>query len=229
MKDLYSFHANTNDLYAYYEASKAVYMNVYRRIGLGDDTVIAAASGGDFTDDFSHEFQTRIAAGEDTIFLVPSTGEAFNEEVAPSKAPDTDSSMALEPLREVEGKGIIGVEALAKHLGVPAERTTKTILYLADGALVAVVVCGTYAINELKLKKSSALSNWHWQMKQPSVRRPERKSDMPACLICLPTACVLVDDSCEGLVNFEMGANKTNYHSINVNWGRDLRVIIRGR
>jgi len=33
---------------------------------------------------------------------------------------------------------------------------------------------------------------------------------------------VLVDESCAGRVNFEMGANKTNYHSINVNWGRDM-------
>jgi prolyl-tRNA synthetase len=34
---------------------------------------------------------------------------------------------------------------------------------------------------------------------------------------------VVVDDSVEPLVNFELGANKTDYHNVNVNWGRDLR------
>ena len=31
-----------------------------------------------------------------------------------------------------------------------------------------------------------------------------------------------MDDSMQGRVNFECGANKTNYHTINVNFGRDL-------
>ncbi|MDE2590644.1 MAG: hypothetical protein KGL95_13380, partial [Patescibacteria group bacterium] len=33
---------------------------------------------------------------------------------------------------------------------------------------------------------------------------------------------IFMDESMQGRKNFEMGANKTNYHSVNVNFGRDL-------
>jgi prolyl-tRNA synthetase len=81
MKDLYSFHVSEDDLKQYYEKSKEVYMNVFRELGLGDDTFITLASGGDFTKDFSHEFQTLCEAGEDTIFLDRKSKIAYNKEV----------------------------------------------------------------------------------------------------------------------------------------------------
>jgi len=33
---------------------------------------------------------------------------------------------------------------------------------------------------------------------------------------------VFMDDSMQGRINFEMGANKTDFHTINVNFGRDI-------
>jgi prolyl-tRNA synthetase len=67
MKDLYSFHKSPEDLKQYYEVVKAAYNQVFKRVGLGKDTFIALASGGDFTDDYSHEFQTKCESGEDLI------------------------------------------------------------------------------------------------------------------------------------------------------------------
>lgn len=83
MKDLYSFHTSEEDLLAYYERAKEAYMRVYTRVGIGKDTKITKASGGDFTTGFSHEFQTICEAGEDVIYVNNETGEAFNKEVAP--------------------------------------------------------------------------------------------------------------------------------------------------
>lgn len=81
MKDLYSFHRDQADLMEYYEKSKEVYMNVYRELGLGDDTFITVAGGGDFTKEFSHEFQTVTEAGEDIIYLDRKNNIAYNKEV----------------------------------------------------------------------------------------------------------------------------------------------------
>ncbi len=81
MKDLYSFHRDEHDLKVYYEKAKEVYMNVYREIGLGDDTFITLAGGGDFTKEFSHEFQTVVEAGEDIIYLDRKNKIAYNKEV----------------------------------------------------------------------------------------------------------------------------------------------------
>lgn len=83
MKDLYSFHATDEDRQRYYEQVKEVYVRIFSRLGLGDDTVIALASGGDFTKDFSHEFQTKCETGEDTIYFDEPNNIYYNQEVAP--------------------------------------------------------------------------------------------------------------------------------------------------
>lgn len=82
MKDLYSFHADAADLRAYYERAKKAYTKVFRRCGL--DTIIAEASGGSFTKEFSHEFQVPTPNGEDLIFTC-SCGFSRNREIADIK------------------------------------------------------------------------------------------------------------------------------------------------
>ncbi|HSV95087.1 MAG TPA: aminoacyl--tRNA ligase-related protein [Spirochaetia bacterium] len=94
MKDLYSFHKDEADLKLFYEEAKKVYMKVFEEIGIGKDTVIALASGGDFTRDYSHEFQTRCETGEDTIYLDKTTGIAYNKEVMPEGA-DTNPNFEV--------------------------------------------------------------------------------------------------------------------------------------
>lgn len=81
MKDAYSFHANIEDFDSFYEEVKRVYMNVFTRLGLGDDTVIADADGGAISDKNSHEFQTFLPVGED-IIVQDSSGYCYNLELA---------------------------------------------------------------------------------------------------------------------------------------------------
>jgi prolyl-tRNA synthetase len=81
MKDLYSFHKNQEDLMQFYDAMKVVYANVFKDIGIGEDTFLTVASGGDFTPNFSHEFQTLTEAGEDLIYVDRKNKIAYNKEV----------------------------------------------------------------------------------------------------------------------------------------------------
>lgn len=80
MKDMYSFARGEADHTELYEATKEAYMNVFRRLGLGDDTFVTFASGGAFTQ-FSHEFQTACEAGEDVVYVNREKGIAINQEV----------------------------------------------------------------------------------------------------------------------------------------------------
>ncbi|MEY3784361.1 MAG: hypothetical protein RLZZ230_683 [Candidatus Parcubacteria bacterium] len=80
MKDAYSFSVGEEDHNIIYEAMKVAYMNVYKRVGVGEDTFITFASGGAFTE-FSHEFQTICDAGEDICYVSREKGIAINEEV----------------------------------------------------------------------------------------------------------------------------------------------------
>lgn len=82
MKDLYSFHTSEADLLHFYDnVAKPAYIKTFKRLGLGDSTVIALASGGDFTKNYSHEFQTLCKAGEDTLYRDTETDIYYNKEV----------------------------------------------------------------------------------------------------------------------------------------------------
>jgi len=58
--------------------------------------MIAKASGGVFTDKFTHEFQVLTDVGEDTIYWKEGDIEAINEEVLEGKKEDYKSSKAIE-------------------------------------------------------------------------------------------------------------------------------------
>jgi prolyl-tRNA synthetase len=80
MKDLYSFCRGQDQHDEFYERVTKAYMNVYRRLGIGDITYKTFASGGPFSK-FSHEFQTLSPIGEDKIYFHEGEGIAINQEV----------------------------------------------------------------------------------------------------------------------------------------------------
>ena len=92
--------------------------------------------------------------GEDTLFHVPGTDEYFNAEVAPAQAPVLEQPSEQASIEERETPGVVGVERLARELGVPITSTVKTMLYVVDDAVVAVAVRGDYEVNEIKLRKA---------------------------------------------------------------------------
>lgn len=81
MKDLYSFNKSEEDLKAFYEVAKKKYMDIFNELGIGEDTYLTLASGGDFTKNYSHEFQLLLDSGEDTIFLDREKRIAYNKEI----------------------------------------------------------------------------------------------------------------------------------------------------
>ncbi len=80
MKDLYSFHATQEDLDVYYEKVQKSYAKIFDKLGLGEKTYLTFASGGSFAK-YSHEFQTVISAGEDTIYICDKCRIAVNKEI----------------------------------------------------------------------------------------------------------------------------------------------------
>ncbi len=223
MKDLYSFHTTVEDMKKYYENSKKVYSNIFERLGIGKETVISLASGGSFTEDYSHEFQTICETGEDILFHVKSTNVYYNREVAPSMAPVIKSEEKPLPRKDVKGEGIIGVNELAKYLNIPVEKTTKTMIYeVDDKRIVAVAVRGGYNINEDKLRKVLKCKEIKLAS-QEIVKKITGAEIGYAGILNLPKEVeIIMDESINNRVNIEMGANKTGFHSININLGRDI-------
>jgi prolyl-tRNA synthetase len=81
MKDMYSLSVDAAQHDTYYQSVMDAYLRIYQRLGIGDDTYVTYASGGAFTNMFSHEFQTVCEVGEDTIYLHREKNIAINGEV----------------------------------------------------------------------------------------------------------------------------------------------------
>lgn len=81
MKDMYSYTRDEQEHMEFYNRTTDAYMAVYNRVGLGDITRVTSASGGVFTDKFSHEFQTLCDAGEDTVYVHKNGDTVLNEEI----------------------------------------------------------------------------------------------------------------------------------------------------
>ena len=80
MKDLYSFSADDETHMKFYHQVEAAYRNIFDRLGIGGSTYQTFASGGIFSK-YSHEFQTILPIGEDTIYYNQDKSVVLNEEV----------------------------------------------------------------------------------------------------------------------------------------------------
>jgi prolyl-tRNA synthetase len=145
MKDLYSFHANETDLQEYYEKTKEVYMNIFREIGIGYDTFITLASGGDFTKDFSHEFQTICEAGEDVIYLDRKNAIAYNKEVVTSEN-ETKLGVTFNSLEQVKACEVGNIFPLGTKFTKAFDYT-----YINEAGEKEEVYMGSYGIGPTRL------------------------------------------------------------------------------
>jgi len=223
MKDMYSFARSQDEHTEVYEKVASAYHKVYERLGLGDITYRTFADGGYFTERFSDEFQTRSEIGEDLVFHVPDTKLYYNQEVASSRIPRPNPVQIAQDMKEVEGKDIIGVQALLKHLDITIEQSTKTLFYVTDdGNFIAAALRSDYDINEIKLAKVVGCKSL--KLADESLVKQKTNAETGyAGLLNLPADIpVYCDDSLDGLCNFETGANRTHYHAVNVNFGRDV-------
>ena len=95
MKDLYTYTSSEVEHKRIYDAVTAAYLNIFNKVGIGNRTYLTFASGGTFTQ-FSHEFQTVLDSGEDTIYIdkkkkIAVNKEVFNDEVVRELGLDKDS------------------------------------------------------------------------------------------------------------------------------------------
>mgnify|MGYP000970409652 CR=1 FL=1 len=223
MKDLYSFHASEEDLKNYYEIVKQSYLNVYKAVGLEKHTFIALASGGDFTKDFSHEFQVRCDAGEDTLFRVPSTGITYNKEVAPAKSPIPLVSEELKPLEKVHTPNAVTVTHVVRLLNTTPQKLVKTMIYTRqDGTHFAIAIRGDYELNDIKIEKVLNIQGIKLATEEAVMQLTGSKVGYAGIKGLEGKLEIFYDDSLADSTNMIMGACESEQHLTNINFGRDI-------
>lgn len=143
-KALYSFSKDKAEHDAFYEKAKIAYLNVFRRVGLGDMTYMTFASGGTFSK-YSHEFQTISDAGEDLIYIDDAKGIAINKEVLNDEVL-AELDIDRNTLREEKAIEVGNIFSLGFKFSEPFELTYKN----NEGEEIPVFM-GSYGIGVTRL------------------------------------------------------------------------------
>jgi len=163
-----------------------------------------------------------LPEGPAATLQCPVCGYAAAAEWATGRLPQFPQDAGPAERAAVHGPGLIQVEPLARHIGIPVWKTTKMLLFLADGRPVAVMLRGDSHAAENKLVRF--LGCRRLELAPPDLVRELTGAEVGyAGPLGLPPAVrVIADVETRDRVNFECGANRTDYHLVNVNFGRDL-------
>ncbi len=222
MKDAYSFDATLDGLNHSYDAMYAAYCRIFDRCGLA--YLAVEAESGPIGGDASHEFMVPARNGEDVVVFCRDCGYAANQERAEVGARDlVRPDVPLEPLRTVPTPGASTIAQVTAFLGCRAEQLIKTLIYLADGKPVAVLIRGDHEANEAKIRR--ALSAETLQLAPPETI--EQVTGAPvgfAGPVGLRQAVpIFADREIQGMVNSVTGANQADAHLTGVNLKRDFQ------
>ncbi len=141
MKDLYSYVTSNEAHEKIYNQMIEAYTNFYKRVGLGEETFLVAASGGAFTKNISHEFQTITDAGEDIIFVDRSKMIGVNSEVIEDENALNKVGLKKENLEKVKTSEVGNIFSFGP------EKSEKLGLYFTDSdGTKKPVILGSYGI-----------------------------------------------------------------------------------
>jgi prolyl-tRNA synthetase len=138
MKDLYSFHTDQADLDTYYDSVIEAYNRIFSRLGIGDKTYLTYASGGTFAK-YSHEFQTIIPAGEDTIYACDACKMAVNKEIIEEQK--TCPKCGNDKLVETRGTEVANIFKLGTKYSAPFD-----LKYTDQNGEAQPVIMGCYGL-----------------------------------------------------------------------------------
>ncbi|CCF28134.1 proline--tRNA ligase [Leuconostoc citreum] len=222
MKDAYSFSADQAGLDTAFRNMESAYTNVFDRIGLNYRAIVGDAGAMGGSD--SKEFSAPAAAGEDIIAYSDTTDYAANLEMAKDFYERQKPTFSAEPLEKIDTPNEKTIEELSQLLDVPAEKLAKTIMFMADGELVAVVTTGDFEVNDVKVQNFLQADTLELA-EEGQVKALIGASFGSLGPVKLPeNVRLLVDERAADLVNFAAGANEDGKHYLNINWQRDVQL-----
>jgi prolyl-tRNA synthetase len=231
MKDAYSFDRDKAGALKSYAAMFDAYKRIFDRFGL--DYRAVAADTGSIGGDASHEFQVIADTGEDAIVYCPTSDYAANIELAEALAPIAPRAAPVQGLEKTPTPGRATCEDVAELLGLPLQRTVKSLVLATDqtneaGEVVKttvwlLLVRGDHVLNEVKAGKVEGLKNG---FRFATVGEIEThfgcKPGYLGPIQLLKPVKVVADRTVAQMSDFVCGANEADFHYTGVNWGRDL-------
>jgi prolyl-tRNA synthetase len=223
MKDSYSFDMDQAGLDAAYDKHYRAYCRIFDRCGL-KYTAVEAHSGA-MGGSQSHEFMVASDAGEDFVVTCAGCGYSANLEKAVSQPsaparPDPEGDLQPEPFHTPGRKTIAEV---AEFTQLPETSQMKSLVLVADGEPVLVMLRGDHQLSETKF--GAVAGDMEFRQAHPEEIRKCFGADAGSLgPVGIKNIAILADQALAGRRNMIAGANRNDYHLRNVTLGEDFQA-----
>jgi len=225
MKDSYTFDMDQAGLDIAYEKHYKTYCRIFDRCGL-EYTAVEAHSGA-MGGSQSHEFMVASEAGEDLVAICKGCGYSANLEKAVSTqklpaAPDPEGDLTPEEFHTPGRKTIAEVAEFTK---LPETSQMKSLVLVADGKPVLVLLRGDHQLSETKA--GAVLNDPEFRPARPEEIRQWFGADAGSLgPVGVKNIAIYADQALVGRRNMIAGANKNDYHLRNVTLGEDFQAEV---
>ncbi|MGI6119035.1 MAG: proline--tRNA ligase [Desulfosporosinus sp.] len=224
MKDLYSFDRDEAGLEISYQQMYEAYSRIFTRCGLTYRAVEADAGAIGGTGG-THEFMVLADSGENAVVYCSECSYAANVEKAECRPQAIEDVSPEGERKPVLTPNMRTIDEITEFLGVPKTSLVKSLLYQGDEKLILVLLRGDRALNEVKL--NNALGGFiSLQLADPEVVEQilgcklgfVGPIEIPAHLM------VIADQEVPLMKKAVCGANKDDYHIVDIVPSRDFRI-----
>ena len=220
MKDAYSFDTDDAGADVSYQKMRQAYCRIFARCGL--EYRMVEADSGAIGGSFSHEFMVLADTGEDVVISCDSCSYSANIEKA---VVVDEGTMSEEPLREVERvvtRGAHSVAEVSVMLNLKPSQIVKTMIVMADGQPVAVLIRGDHELNEAKIKNLLGASLLEMATPEQIAAATGGPVGFSGPMgLDLP---IYADNAVKYMRNLGVGGNEKDIHLEGVNLERDFQV-----
>ncbi len=222
MKDAYTFDKDLESMKIAYQNMWDAYVEIFDEIGL--DYRIVQGDSGVMGGNESHEFIALAETGEGVIVYSEESDFAATDEKAPVIIDEMPSEKELE-LTEVETPGKKTIEEVADFLDLPQSKLAKVVALKAKDEDLFVLVPGDRELNMAKLIGYLGIAEHEIDfMTDDKIEELTQAKPGYSGPVALKGVRLIADSRLAKIPNMACGANKTGFHLINVNYGRDFEA-----
>jgi prolyl-tRNA synthetase len=222
MKDAYSFGTSLEQLEEAYRRMYDAYCRIFARCGL--NYLAVEAESGPIGGDASHEFMVPAGNGEDRIVRCANCTYAANLERAETGRipPGVTAAGNAAAMKKVATPGAATIEQVSALLKCRREQLVKTLIYIADGQAVAVLIRGDHEANENKIRRALGAGS----VELADAATIQRVTGAPVGFAGpVGLRCEIIADHDVALVRDAVtGANEQDAHLTGVAVGRDFQL-----
>ncbi|MFI3307365.1 MAG: proline--tRNA ligase [Mycoplasmatota bacterium] len=211
MKDAYSFDTNLENLDVSYKKMYNAYIKSFDRMNI--KYRIVKADTGVMGGLLSEEFQAITPIGEDDVIYCPNCDFSSNLEVCECHTEAQEITNEKNKYELVSTMNQKTIKEVSQFLNIPKEKFVKSLVYKIDDELVMCLLRGDRELNETKVLKLLKATN----ISLASQEEINTFSEVGFIGPIDVNIKIIVDKEVSYLKDFIVGANKVDYHYINVN------------